>query len=77
MKKLFGLAAVAGLLLVAAPFSGANAMSLANPGAAAVVKHSGTAVTTEVHWRGRGWHRGWDRGRHRGWRHRHWHHRHW
>lgn len=29
----------------------------------------------DVHWRGRGWHRGWrhhDRGWHRGWRHRHW-----
>jgi len=34
----------------------------------------------DVHWRGRGWHRGWrhhDRGWHRGWRNRHagWGHR--
>lgn len=86
VRTLFGLAAVAGLLAVAAPVSGAQAMSLSNPGASSAAKQvSGAQVSgaqvTDVHWRGgrhHGWHRhgGWHR--HHGWhRHRHWHRRHW
>lgn len=67
IKTLFGLAAVAGLLVVAAPSDRAQALSLLNPGTTASAKHASEGLTTEVRW-----------GRHHGWRHRHWHHRrHW
>lgn len=79
VRTFFGLAAVAGVLAVAAPIGGAQAMSLSNPAATSAAKQASGALTTDVHWRGhRGWHRhgGWHR--HHGWhRHRHWHRRHW
>jgi hypothetical protein len=69
-------AAVAGLLLIAAPAEHAQAASLAGPGVAAAVQSGVLDTTTEVHWR-RGWHRHhrWHH-RHHGWRYRHGHHRH-
>jgi hypothetical protein len=73
IAKVLGLAAVAGLLAVAAPVGGAQALSLSNPAASTAAKQASGALTTDVHWRR---HRGWHR--HHGWhRHRHWHRRHW
>lgn len=71
-KRILGVFAAAGLLIIAAPSEHAMALSLINPGAVASQEELGK-LTTEVHWR-HGWHR------HRGWhrhyrRHRHW--RHW
>jgi hypothetical protein len=82
MTKILGFLAVAGLLLIAAPTERAQALSLANPGAAATAKVASETLgmTTEVHWHGwhhRHWHHHyWHRWHHRhwGWRHRHWHH---
>ncbi|THD63328.1 MAG: hypothetical protein E7813_18010 [Bradyrhizobium sp.] len=65
VTRLLGLAAVGALLVLAAPAERAQALSLANPGAAVAVQRD-SGMTTEVRW-----HRG-----HR-WHHRHWHHRRW
>ncbi len=74
----FRLAAVVGLLAVAAPADRAQAVSLINPAASASTKQASENITTEVRWHGHHrWHRhhGWRR--HHGWHHRrHWHHRH-
>jgi hypothetical protein len=51
MKKILGFLAVAGLLFVAAPSGSAQAMSLANPGAAAAARQAADGVTTTVDWR--------------------------
>lgn len=80
--KILGLAAVAAVLVVAAPARQAGAVSLINPGAATAVQDDTRQLTTEVRWghhgwhHHRGWHRGWYHRRHWGW-HRGWHHRHW
>lgn len=78
IRTIFGLAAVAGLLAVAAPADRAQAVSLINPAASTSAKQASETITTEVRWRRHhGWHRhhGWRR--HHGWHHRrHWHHRH-
>ena len=63
ITKVLGLAAVGALLILAAPAQGAQAMSLANPGAAAAIQDDSRQMTTEVRW-------------HHHWGHRHWH-RHW
>ena len=64
MTKALGLAAVGGLLVLAAPAERAQALSLTNPGAAAAIQEGPPRMTTEVRWHY--WHR-----------HR-WHHRrHW
>jgi hypothetical protein len=91
-KKIFGLAAIAGLLFIAAPTQQANAVSLNNPAVAATVNGAGEGLTTEVqyrHHRGHyrhhygfrrhhGWHRPHVVRRHHGWhRHHHHHRRHW
>jgi hypothetical protein len=65
VTKVLGLAAVGGLLAIAAPTERANALSLSNPGAAAAVQEDVKPVTSEVGWR------------HRHYRHHRWHHRHW
>jgi hypothetical protein len=58
VTKLLGLAAVGGLLMLAAPT--AQAVSLSSPGvAAATVQDGSQKMTTEVRW-GR-WHRRWHR----------------
>jgi hypothetical protein len=91
VKKIFGLAAIAGLLFVATPNQQANAMSLSGPGMAASVQSSTSeALTTQVqyrpHHRGyrphhgmrrhHGWHRPHHIRRHHGWhRPHHSHHR--
>ncbi len=76
--KVLGLAAIAAVLLVAAPVERAGAVSLINPGAATAVQDETRQLTTEVRWgHHHGWHRGWGHHRHWGW-HRGWrHHRHW
>jgi hypothetical protein len=66
ITKALGFAAVGALLIVAAPAQRAQAMSLANPGAAAAIQDDSRQVTTEVRWHGH-WHH---------WGHRRWH-RHW
>ena len=67
VTKLLGLAAVGGLLVLAVPAERAQAVSLANPGAAAVVQQNAKVDTTEVwgrRWGGRRWgHRRHWRGR--------------
>jgi hypothetical protein len=63
ITKVLGLAAVGALLILAAPAQRAQAMSLANPGAAAAIQDDSRQLTTEVRW-------------HHHWGHRHWH-RHW
>ena len=50
MKKILGFLAIAGLLFVAAPSGPAQAMSLANPGAAAAARQVSDGVTTKVDW---------------------------
>jgi hypothetical protein len=67
VKTLLSVAAVGGLLVLAAPVERAQALSLSNPGAAAAVQDGSKQVTTEVHWRR------WGHRRH----HHHHHHRHW
>ena len=69
VTKILGLAAVGGVLALAAPVERAQALSLATPGAAAKVQDDSNQLTTQVRWHG--WHRGWHRGHHR------WHRRHW
>jgi hypothetical protein len=59
--KALGLAAIGALLILAVP---AQALTLANPGAAVAVQDSAKQTTTV------GWHRHW----HHSWHH---HHRHW
>jgi len=85
IRTLFGLAAVAGLLAVAAPAERAQALSLITPGAASSSGQVTDGAIIDVRG-GRGHHRGWGRGHHRGWGHhhrhrhhgwRHRHHRHW
>jgi hypothetical protein len=76
IKKTIGFAAVAGLLVLAAPVERASAMSLATPGIAVAVQGETAPAATEVHWR-RGWHRHHRWHRHHHWRRHHWRHRHW
>jgi hypothetical protein len=66
VTKVLGFAAVGGLLMLAAPTERAQALSLANPGAAAAVQDGSKQVTTDVYWRRGGYHRRW----HRHWRRR-------
>jgi hypothetical protein len=59
VTRVLGLAAVGALLILAAPT--AEALSLANPGAAAAVQEtSKQGSVTEVRWHHR-WHRRWHR----------------
>jgi hypothetical protein len=78
IKTILGLAAVSGLLVIAAPADRAQAMSLSSPGASTSANQASESMATEVHWRRHHrWHRhgGWHR--HHGWHHRrHWHRRH-
>jgi hypothetical protein len=78
IRTIFGLAAVAGLLAVAAPADRAQAVSLIYPAASTSAKHASENIATEFHWRRHHrWHRhhGWHRRHH--WHHRHhWHRRH-
>jgi hypothetical protein len=60
--KVLGLAAVGGLLILAAPAERAQALSLSTPGAATTVDGS-QRMTTEVRWRRWGYRRHWRRHR--------------
>ena len=61
VTRILGLAAVGALLTLAAPAERAQALSLANPGAAAAVQESSKqGSVTEVRWHHR-WHRRWHR----------------
>jgi hypothetical protein len=72
LTRLLGLAAVAGLVAIAAPTGGAQAATLLGPGLAAAVQDAPSSkLTSEAHWR-RGWHH-----HHHRWHRRHWHRRHW
>jgi hypothetical protein len=63
VTRVLGLAAVGALLAIAAPAERAQALSLANPGAAAAVQESSKqGAVTEVRW-------------HHRWHHRHGHRR--
>ena len=55
VTRILGLAAIGALLAIAAPTERAQALSLANPGAAAAVQESSKQGTTEVRWHR--WHR--------------------
>jgi hypothetical protein len=76
-KRILGFAAVAGLLIMAAPAERAQALSLSSPIAAAAVQDESSRLTTEVryhhHW---GHHRHWGYHRHH-WRRHHWHRHYW
>nr|HEV8010060.1 hypothetical protein [Bradyrhizobium sp.] len=74
VTRLLGLAAVGGLLILAAPAERAQAMSLVNPGAAAAVQLGSKVETTEVRWHHHWHHHRWHHRRHR-WHHHHRHHR--
>jgi hypothetical protein len=82
VKRILGLAAIAGLLMMAAPAQRAEAVSLSSPGIAAAVQDDAGKLTTEVRWHHGwhhhyGWHRHWRWHRHYHWRHHHWHRHHW
>jgi hypothetical protein len=66
VTKVLGLAAVGALLILATPVQRAEALSLANPGAAAAIQDSSQPATTAVRWHHR--HGGWHRHHHRHWR---------
>jgi hypothetical protein len=68
MMRILGFAAVAGLLMLAAPIDRAQALSLSSPAAAAAMQHDSSNLTTEVRWHHH-WH-------HHFWHHHHWHHWH-
>ena len=59
VTRLLGLAAVGALLILAAPTERAQALSLANPGAAAAVQQGSPSLTTEVRWHHHHWHHRW------------------
>ncbi len=78
VTRFLGLAAIGGLLMLAAPTDRAQALSLASPGTAAAVQDDSKLMTTEVRYRHHRHHRYHRHYRH----HRHWgyhrhHHRHW
>jgi hypothetical protein len=57
MTRVLGLAAIGAVLILAAPIERAQALSLANPAAAAAVQESAKQGTTEVRWHRHRWHR--------------------
>jgi hypothetical protein len=62
LAKILGLAAIGGLLMLAAPAERAQALSLANPAAASAVQESSKQGVTEVRWHHhRGYHHRWHR----------------
>jgi hypothetical protein len=60
VTRLLGLAAVGGLLILAAPADPAQALSLVNPGAAPAVQQASKVETTDVRWH-HGHHHHWHR----------------
>jgi hypothetical protein len=77
VTRVLGLAAIGGLLMLAAPTDRAQALSLASPGTAAAVQDDSKLMTTEVRYRHHRYHRHYRHHRHWGYhRHHHRHHRH-
>ena len=77
MKKLLGLVAVGGLMVLAMPSQRAEAASLINPAVSSPIAAAaaGSGIT-EVRWHRHHWHRWhWRRPHHHHWRR--WHRRHW
>ena len=72
MKKLFGLVAIGGLMVVAMPSLKAEAASLINPAISSPIAAAaaGSGIT-EVRWHRPHWRRHWHRHHWRRW-HRHW-----
>jgi hypothetical protein len=59
IRMVLGLAAVGGLLVLAAPAERAQALSLSNAGATAAIQEGSQQMTTEVRWHrwhGHRWH---------------------
>jgi hypothetical protein len=79
LKRILGLAAVAGLLMMAAPTERAQALSLSNPGVAAAVQGDAGKLTTEVrYYHHYGYHHHYHHyHHHHHWHHHYWHHHHW
>ena len=74
-KLLVGSIALAGVFVAAPVIAGPVIVTQPSVDRAA----QAPSQVQDVHWRGRGWHRGWGhrhygwaRGNHYGWRHRHW-----
>jgi hypothetical protein len=83
VTRILGLAAIGGLLMLAAPTDRAQALSLASPGTATAVQDDSKLMTTEVryhhhyHHHHHRYHRHYRHHRHWGYhRHHHRHHRH-
>jgi hypothetical protein len=76
MKKLLGLVAIGGLMVLATPAPQAEAASLINPALSAPIAHAaaGSGIT-EVRWHRHHWRRHHWRRPHHHWRR--WHRRHW
>jgi hypothetical protein len=78
VKRILGFAAVAALLMMAAPAERAQAVSLSSPGIAAAVQDEAGKVITEVRWHHHhGYHRHWRWHRHHHWRRHYGHRHHW
>jgi hypothetical protein len=80
VKIILGFAAIAGLLMIAAPTERAQALSLSSPVAAAAVQDDAGKLTTEVryyhhHYRHHYHHRHYWHRHH--WHRHHWHRHHW
>ena len=57
ITRVLGLAAIGAVLILSAPAERAQAMSLANPAAAAAIQEGSKQGVTEVRWHHRHWHR--------------------
>jgi hypothetical protein len=80
VKRILGFAAIAGLLMIAAPTERALALSLSSPGAAAAVQDDTGRLTTEVRYYHRHhyhYHYHHHYHHHHYWHRHHWHHHHW
>jgi hypothetical protein len=71
VKRILGFAAIAGLLMIAAPTQRAQALSLSSPIAAAAVQDESSKLTTEVRY-----HYGY-RHHHHHYHHHYWHRHYW
>jgi hypothetical protein len=74
VKSILGFAAIAGLLMIAAPTERAQALSLSSPVAAAAVQDDAGKLTTEVRYYH---HRHYHYHHHHYWHRHHWHRHHW
>jgi hypothetical protein len=78
VKRILGFAAIAGLLMIAAPTERAQALSLSSPVAAAAVQDDAGKLTTEVrYYHHHHYHYHHHYHHHHYWHRHHWHHHHW